>query len=185
MAAHSIRPVTTKDPWDVNSGLHAEHPFDTEYEYCLVLQWLIESRKSKNILELGAWLGHTTRHLLDSAEAIGGTVTVVDLKDLIPWGHKLLTRYECHTDKFFERGDDAKFYDFIYVDAGHQYEQACRDIVNAKKNLLAGGVIAVHDTAYNDPPLAEVKRAVEDTIQIVGGQWLHFRQGKGLSIGLF
>lgn len=166
------------------SGLHAPYWFATEQEYCKILYWLIRSHNYKDILELGTFMGHTAYWWVKSAKETKGHVVTIDFKQRLK-GLNIdhLSAVESTTDAFF--ASNKRTFDFIYVDAGHTYEEAKKDILNAHSILKPGGAIAVHDTGYSDPPACEVDRALEDAKKIIGGEWIHLKQGKGISIGEF
>lgn len=54
------------------------------------------------------------------------------------------TTYKMTSDEFFEK-HLSKFYDIVFVDGLHIFEQAYRDIVNSLKWLSPNGTIVVHD----------------------------------------
>jgi len=47
------------------------------------------------------------------------------------------------SDKFFENND--KFFDLVFIDGLHTYEQARRDVINSLRYMKKGGVIVLHD----------------------------------------
>ena len=166
------------------SGLHSPTWFATEEEYCLILTWLIKSKKYKSILELGTFMGHSTAWFLDSIKDNKGNVVTVDKEQKLLYRDiPNLKAINSTTDDFFNNNDDC--FDFIYVDAWHGYEQAKKDIINSYKCLNKGGSIGVHDTGYDNPPVIEVAKAVREVAKEIGGRWIHLKQGEGLSIGQF
>ena len=54
------------------------------------------------------------------------------------------TTYRMTSDEFFEK-HLSRFYDIVFVDGLHIFEQAYRDIVNSLKWLSPNGAIVVHD----------------------------------------
>lgn len=62
------------------------------------------------------------------------------------------------SDEFFKYS--TMLYDVIFVDGGHSYEQAKRDISNAYENVTCNGVIVVHDV---NPTTKEMTGDVQTT----------------------
>jgi predicted O-methyltransferase YrrM len=168
-----------KDTPLVESGLHEVMSVSTELEYAMIMSWAIAANNYKRILEIGTFLGHTTIVLADGAAKVGGAVVTVDpnSKYLIEHPHNVSLIHGT-SDEFFYR--NSALFDFIYIDGDHHESQAYRDIINAKKTLADGGMIAVHDNQY-----AEVMAAIRKAEGEIGGEWFHLTQGKGLSIGKF
>lgn len=128
------------------------------------LEWLAKQAEiHNNILELGSFLGRSTRALCDNTS---GFVTAVDL-----WkqeGNKLEANYDevflgfqdnlkeyingkllvfpKSTDnaiEFFQK--NVNKFDFIFIDADHTYEQIRKDIIGCKELLTPNGLISGHD----------------------------------------
>lgn len=53
-----------------------------------------------------------------------------------------------YSDDFFKK--NAKYFDVIFIDGLHVYDQVRRDVVNSIKFLKPGGWIAIHDMLPND-----------------------------------
>lgn len=166
------------------SGLHAPTWWATEQEYLTILYWAIIANNLRNILEIGTYLGHSTWWWVEAAKKINGRVLTVDKKMVapLPYDSHYLEQVEALSDSVWRDGIN---YDFIYVDGWHGYDQAYKDIVNAGSHLNSGGIIAVHDTGYDNGEVVQVRKALDDAIKVIGGSWMHFSQGKGLSIGEF
>lgn len=52
-----------------------------------------------------------------------------------------------NSDQFFEK--NAKYFDIVFIDGDHNYDQVIKDIRNSKKFLKKGGAIVLHDS---NPP---------------------------------
>lgn len=161
------------------SGLHTPGAMATEQEYCTVMYWAIVANRYKDILEIGTFSGHGTWWFDKAAQALGGHVVTVDPGDQRTGPLKVTTKWNDMSHCFFR--DNKKTFDFVYVDGGHNYDTAKNDILSSKKVLNKGGMIAVHDVAQ----MPMVKRALDEAIDQIGGGWIHFNQGAGLSIGQF
>ena len=69
--------------------------------------------------------------------------------------------HKCTSDEFFSR--NLRFFDLIFIDGLHHYEQVLKDVNNALNCLLPNGTIVVHDCL----PTTEVMQQREDN----GGEW--------------
>jgi len=141
------------------------------------LEWLASTaRKSTAILELGAFLGKSTRVLCDNTK---GTVCSIDLWEQTEGGliatfpevykefidnlrdHLIaqkLSFYKATTDYAISllKNEGRKF-DFIFIDADHRYEQVKKDILGSMELLSQGGIISGHDYNWEG-----VKQAVDE-----------------------
>lgn len=129
------------------------------------LLWLAgTASESKSILELGAFLGKSTRALCDNtsgkvftidlwAQTPGGleadwesTISQfsTNLKDHIDTGKLNFLRMSTDNGLSILQNIDLRF-DFIFIDADHRYEQVKRDIEGCLSLLLPGGIISGHD----------------------------------------
>ena len=137
------------------------------------LAWLIERVRAlkphKKILEVGSLYGGTLWHWMDAFT--GATVVSVDLiadnsehpagkviearKLWQSWADQLyccLTWYVGpSTDPLIvDRASEHAPYDFIFVDAGHKFEEVKADFETYWPMLREGGLMAFHDIAYPD-----------------------------------
>jgi hypothetical protein len=70
--------------------------------------------------------------------------------------------HRAYSDDFF--GANSMYFDVIFIDGLHIYEQARRDVVNAIKFLKPGGWVAIHDVLPDD--------AVSEHVPIISsGPW--------------
>lgn len=145
------------------------------------LLWLASiAAQSLRSVEIGSWRGRSARAMLDST---GGTLFAVDtwkgsrnekdlahLKDIdseIIYNDFLANM---KSSKNYERlvpyrmdsleaaahfaGQGIKF-DFIFIDAGHTYEEIMADLQAWTPLVRAGGVLAGHDYTYQWPGVVE------------------------------
>mgnify|MGYP002067094883 CR=1 FL=1 len=155
------------------------------------LYWLAEqASKHFRILELGAFAGKSTRALCDNTS---GNVVTVDLwsqeGNLLvanffsvfqEFVHNLLDHlishklfyYQSTTDFALTRlREEGKTFDFIFIDACHEYDQVKKDILDSWKILEPGGIISGHDYLGT---WGGVKKAVDELfpdVQIINGIW--------------
>lgn len=100
--------------------------------------------KKSNILELGCNIGVSTRLFLHYASHVTGVdmnytneISVITKKfDNFKFIHSSF-------DLFFSNNNE--FYDLIYIDGNHTYDNVACDISNALNFINTGGVIAGHD----------------------------------------
>lgn len=144
------------------------------------LRWIAETASTKNnILELGAFLGRSTRAICDNTN---GKVTTVDLwtqennlliadfsatyaqftenlKDHFDSNKLLMLKMSTDSGINFLMQSGVKF-DFIFIDACHEYDQVSKDIKGCKEFLLAdGGILSGHDFNWEG-----VERAVKELL---------------------
>jgi predicted O-methyltransferase YrrM len=75
------------------------------------------------------------------------------------------------SDEFFENRKDLKV-DFVHIDGHHTYEQAKRDIQNAKKIVKQGGIIGGHDYGLVERVNQAVEEEFKDHPFHVGGDFV-------------
>lgn len=141
------------------------------------LEWIAKQASTHNkILELGAFLGRTTRAICDNTSGYVYTIDNWNTPELcVDWDEISVSFVENLQDHFdtnkltLLNGNtdyvltcrtlkDEKF-DFIFIDASHEYEQVKRDIINCFNLLDSGGIISGHD--FNWPG---VEQAVKELI---------------------
>ena len=164
------------------------------------LIWLADVAKaSKVIIEVGCYLGRSTRCLADNTE---GVVYAID-----PWeqfypdndGNKHPIEPNVY-DKFVENLKDhissgkvkpiKEFFtfirnlpraDFIFLDGDHREFTLIEDIQNAEKMLTNDGIIAGHDYGHRDWPgvKAAVYRHYGRPVELVESIWIvRYKDGK-------
>lgn len=163
-----------------SSGFYAPYGMATEIEYINMMINLIKILDAKKILEIGTFMGYTSYFLADAIASQNGHLDTVDIKKQhIGFKTPYLKQHIMSSDEFFEQCETT--YDFIYIDGDHSFNQAYCDLNNAIQHLCFGGMICVHDISF----FMEVKNAVELIKEELGGCWIDFTRGKGLSIGQF
>jgi predicted O-methyltransferase YrrM len=159
------------------------------------LEWLAEQAgKHSRIVEVGCWVGRSTRALADNTI---GLVYAVDtflgseehqefLKDKTPgWilrrfqenlrgcsnVHPIINTSVMATLAFLL---DGQKFDMIFLDARHDYDSVRQDILAWMPLLLDGGLLCGHDYGPNWP---EVAKAVDELIPNVeiGANQIWFR----------
>jgi len=138
-------------------------------------------------IEIGLNLGATTRHLFDNIPGLKlhGVDPYLEYQD---WdGHILTPSERNNTYEFFVKhtlpytdnithyrmlSDEAakmmenNFYDFIFIDGLHTYEQVSKDCHNFYPKIKSGGIFSGHD--YN--VIEGVNKAVNEFAASVGAQ---------------
>jgi SAM-dependent methyltransferase len=108
--------------------------------YIEVLQYLHETRRFRRYLEIGVATGGT----LTLSKALVSYGVDPDFNLRFPLeGNFVLVRTT--SDRFFAEYAGEKF-DFAFVDGLHVAQQVAKDIFNASRVLVPGGLIALHDT---------------------------------------
>lgn len=148
---------------------------------------------SKNVLEIGVDVGHTTSALLAGVEISGGHLYSVDINPacgIVYNSHPQWTFINRAEDKdmlmkMFTPHIDGAFFDLIYIDGDHSYEGVKADLETAFALIKSPGLILMHDVLALDPPnsFPGVRRAF-DEIEVSGkvaGKYI--RQGSyGLGV---
>jgi predicted O-methyltransferase YrrM len=126
--------------------------------------------KGKSFLEIGTLAGDFAQFLIESFEP--SRITLVDFFDAADYvfGEQRFTpenhfdyvkkRFESSPNVKLERGESSKVlnslilsgqrFDFIYIDAGHTFEDVSRDIELAFSLLNPGGIIGMNDYIMTD-----------------------------------
>jgi hypothetical protein len=148
------------------------------------LEWLAQqASRHTNILEVGCWLGRSTRALADNTS---GVVTVVDTflgspehrefledkpKDWL-WENftantrellnlRAIPMSSTEASRYFTTLESETRFDMIFLDAAHDYESVKQDILAWMPLLAPGGLFSGHDYGPNWP---EVAKAVDELI---------------------
>lgn len=153
---------------------------------------LYETLKAKNVIEVGSMYGGTLYYWIAKAAA-GARVMSIDLPvgpgdgrypkvveahmEWLVWAKgfdvELLTRFGPSQDPHIIADAKVTFkdgVDFLFIDAGHAYEQVKADFQNYGPLVKMGGLIALHDIVGGEgvPQLwEEIKGAGFDTEEIV------------------
>lgn len=142
------------------------------------------------VLEIGCDIGDTTQFLLDSNPDC--VVTGIDpYVNYIDWNGNNLNERESVYERFMERlkGYNNRFgllrdysdnvvnnlldnwFDVIFIDGLHEYDQLTKDCANYYPKLKQGGIFAGHD--YN--AIEGVRRAADEFAAKVGRE-IHFTE---------
>ena len=63
-----------------------------------------------------------------------------------------------------------KSLDFVFIDAGHEYEEIKNDIINWGPKLKSGGILAGHDFHY--PPVTKAVQELVPNFKVFGNSWI-------------
>lgn len=103
-----------------------------------LINYLIKKFKYKSYLEIGVQYGHTW-NTIECLHKTGVEPEFTHVDDRI---------YKLKSDKFFEL--NTSFFDLIFVDGDHSFEQSKRDIMHAFLVLNPKGRIVCHDVLPKD-----------------------------------
>jgi predicted O-methyltransferase YrrM len=137
----------------------------------------MQQMKNPVVLEIGCDIGDTSQFLLDCNEGLK-LYTIDPYDDYVDWnGNNLNERqklYEHVRERFAPyddrfklyrlTSDDAvdefqkEFFDFIFIDGLHTYDQLSKDCANYYSKLKPGGIFAGHDYTV----IEGVNRAVNE-----------------------
>ena len=133
-----VRPFTAALKDKFLRSKYQNHAFDKTFDWewekknynrIALVNLLISKRKCPAYLEIGC----ESNILFDSV--LAGEKTGVDP---VAGGNVRAT-----SDAFFEK--NAQFFDIIFIDGLHTYEQVQRDVINSIRFLKPGGYVALHD----------------------------------------
>lgn len=155
------------------------------------LRWLAEQAKVHHtIVEIGCFIGRSTRALVDNTD---GIVYAVDFWDSSWYTEvrandpeaydKVVSKYPkpyvTFCNNFFDVSDRVRIIklssirdfpfdvapDMVFIDGSHLYDSVLTDIRNAQRMIRKGGLICGHDYIYANWP--DVKRAVNESFKVV------------------
>jgi SAM-dependent methyltransferase len=156
------------------------------------LAFLAEAAKDKTVLEIGSWLGRSTKALAATARQVYAVdhwrgskddATEMEAKDIDVWvefnhnlskeinaakvlpvsrGHEEIGPTMTHFDSVTQDTCPIAPVDMVFIDGDHSYEAAKRDIENALKMLKPDGLLCGHD--FNPGAHPGVVQAVKELV---------------------
>lgn len=141
--------------------------------YVLALYERAVEAKAKRIVELGCYIGHSTRALLKAAIENNGHMHSIELNanSLSLVGEAMKSAGVDMSFWTAVSGDDLEVakqwvihMDLLFIDTSHTYENTVKELEAYSKFVVPQGIIIMHDT-YIDRSVPEqypVRRAVED-----------------------
>lgn len=163
------------------------------------LAWLSEIGKGKTVLEVGSWLGRSTKAIASGAKQVfavdhwKGTIndpTAEEAKKIDPWaefnhnlGVEINSRKVVPIARAHEEVNAAMtFYDGLtldtcpvgpvdmaFIDGDHEYEAVKRDIINARGMLRPGGMLCGHDFTDAHPGVMKAVKELVPDFQVANG----------------
>ena len=133
--------------------------------YSTKFEFIKHLPKNANILEIGTLAGDYAELLLETNPL---SIDLVDVFEANDWkdlnrfdknGHYnfVKNRFKNNPEVSLLRGYShdvlptlTKKYDYIYIDANHDYEHASQDLADALPLLAEGGIIGFNDYIYDD-----------------------------------
>jgi hypothetical protein len=193
-----------KDGWGFNTSDEDLHTINHLFE---TLGDKMAGERMPDVLEIGSWVGQTTRAIADGLfmGAQGGFVTAVDTWEGSDSDHlgqyakmygyeKLFGRFLEHTMPYVaERNvlvtpirtrseqfaeECKRRYDGVFIDGDHSEGAVSKDIINLMRLIRPGGLIAGHD--YDEELFPAVVRVVSELLpdhQHKGRVWWAWVEG--------
>lgn len=145
--------------------------------------------KSNNILEIGSYQGRSTRAMADNSTAKITCVDPWDGKSQIYNGrihsngsnedysrfwmnlYEYVNRNVIPVRKKFEQFETSEKFDFIFIDAIHEYDALKADISRALPLLTDGGILAGHDYQKGWPGVIKCVDELFPRKQLVDTIW--------------
>lgn len=145
--------------------LIAQEQLNNAKLYSTKFEFIKHLPKNANILEIGTLAGDYAELLLETNPL---SIDLVDVFEANDWrdlnrfdkkGHYKFVkdRFKNNPEVSLLRGYSHevlptlnKKYDYIYIDANHDYEHASQDLADALPLLAEGGIIGLNDYIYDD-----------------------------------
>ena len=145
--------------------LISQEQLDNAKLYSTKFEFIKHLPKNANILEIGTLAGDYAELLLQTNPL---SIDLVDVFEANDWrdlnrfdkrGHYnfVKNRFKNNPEVSLLRGYShdvlptlKKKYDYIYIDANHDYEHASQDLADALPLLAEGGIIGLNDYIYDD-----------------------------------
>lgn len=177
-------------------------PFNNHgwYPHAQRFDHLIREHGIKNVIEVGSWLGCSTRHLASLIPADGKVLAVdhwegsvehlqMDVRDWLP------TLYEQFLSNVIHAGLQDKIIpvrlasleaaqklqtiplkiDLVYIDGAHDYQSVYNDIVAWYPFIADDGIMTGDDWHYGDVKMAVDRFARENNLTVIGDNnfWMY------------
>ena len=181
----SLRRLRRRFPWPSERPTVSVNPHGWLEEGTAAL--LAEACPGKLVLELGAWLGKSTRHIIDSGASAVISVDHWDPDKLMPWAQakhpKLVPVIPVVYETFLANCWDRKYRNrlipmrmdtrdalralsqlnvephVIFLDSSHEYEHTCEEL-GLIDELFPSAVVVGDDWNWNERKWYPVRRAV-------------------------
>lgn len=156
--------------------LSKENVMTNEAELTAIVKWLYasEPKNGEVAIELGSFQGKTARVMGAALEAIGVDCKVISV-DCFLYCAGCRVKWQMLNGPYASRNElvvaDTRDFmpkycgstvAFIFVDAGHEYEEAKADVLNSMDKLRVGGVLFIDD--YDEKAYPGVFKAVNETL---------------------
>lgn len=121
--------------------------WSTPFADGVVIGKLLQHRRSTAVLEVGTYLGYTTSIMALNA-LTDTTITSVDICQLNSPIHKdLAARVKFMEVEFSAAAFETTGFDFVFIDADHQFESVLKDSIRAISLVTNYSLIVWHDYA--------------------------------------
>lgn len=165
-------PISERDTLYYHSEPTPVPIFQREWEFTHALA-LYAARSPMRVLEIGTFYGGTLYHWLRLARPGAHVVSVdsyaagVDNRhlyaDWTPEGVQLTVLAGDSRDRaIVTRAREHGPYDWIFIDAGHRYEEVLDDWMNYRPMAATGGIVALHDIMPSPHDWLQVDRLWEE-----------------------
>lgn len=177
--------------------------------HCYVLEKIINDRKIRKMAEIGVWKGALTRHLLRNCRHLVEYYAIDSWRELIGKDYGRMSSEHTKQDtwdklykkvlheipyyrplkvirlpaleavELFPLKHFKEFFDFVYIDTSHFYQNTFDEIKAYLPLVRKGGIIGGHDYAATRPEHQGVRKAVDEIFgadKIIQGDdmvWYH------------
>jgi cephalosporin hydroxylase len=149
-----------------------------EFELARLLQIVAEAAPFR-ILEVGTWHGGTLWHWLQNAATVVAVDdTMYEANDWQGWADSASATLELlqgssHDPEIVERARALGPYQFLFIDAGHEYPDVKADWENYSPLVDEGGIVAFHDIqprqSYGVSQLWDELKRERRSLEVWGG----------------
>jgi len=142
--------------------------------YVLMMYEFVLELNPKNVLEIGAQRGQSTKTMLMALKMLGsGKLVSIDIKncsnilgegfeDLKPYWHFI--KGSSHDAETFQKAKDAlkaeEFYDMMFIDGDHKMPGVGQDFYEYSKLIKPGGIIMLHDVTNKNEDVKELWKEI-------------------------
>jgi len=126
------------------------------------------------IIEIGSWEGLSLSYIKSTIQTNNNKIWSVEIncnkrlaENTEKWGIELICKSSVDASLTFPNG----FFDLIYIDASHQYEDVKADILAWMPKLRIGGIIAGHDYDHFWPGVAKAVNELIPSRSLEGRNW--------------
>lgn len=146
-----------------------------------VLQKIIDTKKDCSYLEIGVYEGDTFLRIKAKKKVAVDPNFIIPRSFKLKWCFRNFSNffakyYETTSDSYFSR-TEKDYFDVVFIDGLHTYDQSLRDVMNSLEKLRPNGVIVMHDCNPLHYAAAYPAKSLEHVVQLNLPGWNGAWQG--------